>query len=30
VLETLRAELELDLMLLGAASPADVTRAHVL
>lgn len=30
VLETLRAELELDLMLLGAASPAAVTRAHVL
>src|SRR3954464_12448397 len=30
VLETLRAELELDLMLLGAASPQAVTRAHVL
>ncbi len=29
VLETLRAELELGLMLLGAASPAQVTRAHV-
>jgi isopentenyl diphosphate isomerase/L-lactate dehydrogenase-like FMN-dependent dehydrogenase len=29
VLETLRAELELDLMLLGAPSPAPVTRAHV-
>jgi isopentenyl diphosphate isomerase/L-lactate dehydrogenase-like FMN-dependent dehydrogenase len=30
VLETLRAELELALMLLGARTPADVTRAHVL
>ncbi len=30
VLETLRAELELDLMLLGAPSPAAVTRAHLL
>jgi isopentenyl diphosphate isomerase/L-lactate dehydrogenase-like FMN-dependent dehydrogenase len=30
VLETLRAELELDLMLLGAASPAHVRRTHVL
>ena len=29
VLDTLRAELELGLMLLGAASPAQVTRAHV-
>jgi isopentenyl diphosphate isomerase/L-lactate dehydrogenase-like FMN-dependent dehydrogenase len=29
VLDTLRAELELDLMLLGAPSPAQVTRAHV-
>jgi isopentenyl diphosphate isomerase/L-lactate dehydrogenase-like FMN-dependent dehydrogenase len=29
VLETLRAELELGLMLLGAASPAQVSRAHV-
>jgi isopentenyl diphosphate isomerase/L-lactate dehydrogenase-like FMN-dependent dehydrogenase len=29
VLDTLRAELELDLMLLGAPSPAAVTRAHV-
>jgi 4-hydroxymandelate oxidase len=30
VLETLRAELELDLMLVGAASPDAVTRAHVV
>jgi isopentenyl diphosphate isomerase/L-lactate dehydrogenase-like FMN-dependent dehydrogenase len=29
VLDTLRAELELGLMLLGAASPAQVSRAHV-
>jgi len=29
VLETLRAELELALTLLGAPSPADVTRAHL-
>ncbi len=29
VLDTLRAELELGLMLLGAATPAQVTRAHV-
>jgi isopentenyl diphosphate isomerase/L-lactate dehydrogenase-like FMN-dependent dehydrogenase len=29
VLETLRAEIELDLMLLGAPSPDHVTRAHV-
>jgi isopentenyl diphosphate isomerase/L-lactate dehydrogenase-like FMN-dependent dehydrogenase len=29
VLETLRAELALDLMLLGAPTPAHVTRAHV-
>jgi isopentenyl diphosphate isomerase/L-lactate dehydrogenase-like FMN-dependent dehydrogenase len=29
VLDTLRAELELGLLLLGAASPAQVTRAHV-
>jgi isopentenyl diphosphate isomerase/L-lactate dehydrogenase-like FMN-dependent dehydrogenase len=29
VLETLRAELELDLMLLGAPAPSAVTRAHV-
>jgi isopentenyl diphosphate isomerase/L-lactate dehydrogenase-like FMN-dependent dehydrogenase len=29
VLETLRAEVELGLMLLGAPSPAHVTRAHV-
>jgi isopentenyl diphosphate isomerase/L-lactate dehydrogenase-like FMN-dependent dehydrogenase len=29
VLDTLRAELELGLMLLGAASPAQVTRGHV-
>jgi isopentenyl diphosphate isomerase/L-lactate dehydrogenase-like FMN-dependent dehydrogenase len=30
VLETLRAELELDLMLLGTPTPAHVQRAHVL
>ena len=30
VLETLRAELELDLMLLGAPSPDAVTRSHVV
>ncbi|WCB93955.1 4-hydroxymandelate oxidase [Baekduia alba] len=30
VLETLRAEIELDLMLLGAAAPGAVSRAHVL
>jgi len=29
VLDTLRAELELGLMLLGAASPAQVARTHV-
>jgi isopentenyl diphosphate isomerase/L-lactate dehydrogenase-like FMN-dependent dehydrogenase len=29
VLELLRAEVELGLALLGCASPADVTRAHV-
>jgi isopentenyl diphosphate isomerase/L-lactate dehydrogenase-like FMN-dependent dehydrogenase len=30
VLDTLRAELELDLMLLGAPTPADVVRAHLV
>jgi (S)-2-hydroxy-acid oxidase/4-hydroxymandelate oxidase len=29
VLDTLRTELELDLMLLGAPSPAHVARHHV-